>query len=612
MRTTRTRSSVAAIATLVLMYALVIGGMTWVTRLQLDVARREALRLHDAKVREELMRLDGYMYELLTPELARESADYIDYYLEAVDNAFTPDGVPTKAKILRASPIIAAGPSYSWIDLYFHVSEEDKLMNSESEWESPQVPSDDQLADQGSARAAQTKEWLESRLSLAELAALVNEARDRREAFTSLNIKASSSKVQRIDQLAKSASRQDAHVFHKHWNRDLGTNRFEKCIVREHFPGSHGLNQNLLVCNPPMTLELTADPMAIFWIDGPPRQGNKMMFVRTGHEGETRFYQGFVADWEHLKPQLANLISEDVFPDAALLPHEDGDSPWADPLSMTVLPVRLAGDSIANPDFATARASVVQLLSVAWIVALAVLGVATVAVRNLIALTNRRLQFAYAVTHELRTPLTTFRLYADMLSAGLVPEESRQEYLDSLNTESIRLSNIVQGVLEYSRLENQKVRIKPCDTHAGALISNIHNLVKPRCDENGVVAVTRNELNEDDLLQTDIDLVNQIAGVLCDNAVRHARTSDDPAIELRLSGQNGSLSLHVTDSGDGVDRKDARHIFKPFRRGKSAEANAQRGIGLGLALAKSWAQLLGGKLELLYGKDPNMGGAHFC
>lgn len=608
MRTTRARSSAAAVATLVLMFALVIGGMAWVSRLQLDLATREAERLHDAKLREEMMRLDGYMYELLTWEIARDSSDYVDYYLEAVENAFTLDGAPIEVKVLRASPIIAAGPRYPWIDLYFHVSEA-----PDAEWDSPQLADDDQLADDESPRAAQIKDWLESTLSVAELAEKVEEARIRREAFAQLNVTATSSKVQKIDQLAGSAARHHAQYYHQRWNRELGAHRFQKCIAREHYPAQTGTDQNLLVCYPPMTLELTADPMAIFWIDGPPRQGKKLLFVRTGHDdGEARFYQGFVADWQHLKPQLMSLLTPGLFPDADLIPQLEAETPWTDPRSMSVLPVQLAGTSIDFPDFSPARSSVLRLLVIAWIVALSVLGVATVAVRNLIALTNRRLQFAYAVTHELRTPLTTFRLYADMLSAGLVPEESRQEYLDSLNSESIRLSNIVQGVLEYSRLENQKVRIKPSATQAGTLISGIVDAIKPRCDENGVAALTRNELSDKVAFHTDVDLVNQIAGVLCDNAVRHARTSDEPAIELRLSSQNGSIRLHVTDSGKGIDRQDARHIFKPFRRGRAAETNAQRGIGLGLALARSWARLLGGKLELLHRKDPDMGGAHFC
>ena len=89
------------------------------------------------------------------------------------------------------------------------------------------------------------------------------------------------------------------------------------------------------------------------------------------------------------------------------------------------------------------------------------------------------------------------------------------------------------------------------------------------------------------------------------------RASTNPAVLLHLAFDNGSLQLDVIDSGPGVDRVDARTIFKPFRRGRSADSAPQRGIGLGLALARSWAGLLGGRLDLASRHDPAYGGAHF-
>ena len=80
---------------------------------------------------------------------------------------------------------------------------------------------------------------------------------------------------------------------------------------------------------------------------------------------------------------------------------------------------------------------------------------------------------------------------------------------------------------------------------------------------------------------------------------------------MRLAGENGSIHLDVIDSGPGVSRRDVRRIFKPFRRGWAADAAAWGGIGLGLALARSWAKLLGGRLDLIARRHPEYGGAHF-
>ena len=80
---------------------------------------------------------------------------------------------------------------------------------------------------------------------------------------------------------------------------------------------------------------------------------------------------------------------------------------------------------------------------------------------------------------------------------------------------------------------------------------------------------------------------------------------------LHLGGDNGRVYVDVVDSGSGVDLADSRRIFKPFRRGRDADTAARGGVGLGLALARDWASLLGGRLDLIHRHDPQLGGAHF-
>ena len=89
------------------------------------------------------------------------------------------------------------------------------------------------------------------------------------------------------------------------------------------------------------------------------------------------------------------------------------------------------------------------------------------------------------------------------------------------------------------------------------------------------------------------------------------RGAERATVAVFLSGENGRVHLDVIDSGPGVPRRDARTIFKPFRRGRGADAAAKGGIGLGLALARSWAGLMGGRLDLVARHHPEHGGAHF-
>jgi signal transduction histidine kinase len=250
-------------------------------------------------------------------------------------------------------------------------------------------------------------------------------------------------------------------------------------------------------------------------------------------------------------------------------------------------------------------------LAIIWAAGAAVLMIAGAGVRNLVALTQRRMQFAYAVTHELRTPLTTFRLYSDMLSAGLVPHESQQEYLDTLNRESVRLSKLVEEVLEYARLENQNVRLNVTNTDAPSLLRVVSEPLDRLCAQNGVDGRTFNNIPNGQVIRTDVNLVSQIAGVLVNNACRHARDASRPTVVMTLGGEADRVYLDVIDSGPGIDRSDARKIFRPFRRGRDADRSARGGIGLGLALARNWATLLGGRLDLIARHHAQYNGAHF-
>jgi signal transduction histidine kinase len=361
-------------------------------------------------------------------------------------------------------------------------------------------------------------------------------------------------------------------------------------------------------------VEITVDPITAFWLGPGPAGGEKLAFVRECHADAAVFYQGFIGDWNRLKPELLKQVANlDLFPEVDLEPVQGAGEPEVQDSGMQMinLPVRLKVPDIPGGISAAAWSSIRRTQITTWLAALGVLVIAGWGLRNLVALTERRMQFAYAVTHELRTPLTTFRLYSDMLSAGLVPESSKQEYVDTLAQESVRLSSLVEEVLEYARLGNHRVKLSPSDTDAESLLNVISETLEKRCCENGVEVNTRCALPTGQTLRTDVDLVNRISGVLVNNACRHACGSPDPTVLVSLTGEEGKIHLDVVDSGPGIDRTDTRNIFKPFRRGKGADAAAQGGIGLGLALARDWATLLGGRLELAARHHPQYGGAHF-
>ena len=626
MRSSRRGTGYAVIG-FILISGVVAGGMTWATVLTWRLAKLDVEDERAGRRREALLRMDTYLGQIVASEAAREYDDYVAIRTpDAIWSKELKDLVP--GDYLQPSPIALYGPRHDWIELYFQVDQH-------GQWSSPHLPeeaapwaTDAFVWDIASIRQARrTLDGLIDTFPLAELQAQVAQAIEHvRRSNGGMNTAEQPKQIRLAQHSSDPQPRRRPPVSREYELRS----RRQQGLQRRHVPKpkcvpediAEGNLQNRAAVQPATpedacfqvsSVEISLSPLVPLWLVPGPEEARKIAFVRTVRvDNQLLLHQGFVANWDRLKQELLEQ-TEDLFPNADLEPVEMESAPdlEASRLELSQVPARLSvagGQPLAGT---LAWQSVGGVLLTSWAAALAVLVAAGWGVWNLIALTERRLQFAYAVTHELRTPLTTFRLYSDLLAAGLVPEASKQEYLDTLNRESERLANLVEDVLEYARLDTQKIRLNPVRLEGASLLTTLVEGLEARCKANGITAHTKNDIPKDRSVRTDVDLVRQIAGVLVNNACRHVRESDHPAVLLHLASENGVLHVNVVDSGPGIDRGDARRIFRPFRRGKKAEATAQGGVGLGLALARNWASLLGGRLDLVARHHSEYGGAHF-
>jgi len=607
-----------------LICAVVLGGMAWASSATWQLAKLKLEEDHLQKVRGALGRMDDYILGVLKGEASREYGEY--HALWEPEIMFSKQGHDLDTRILlQPSPIATSHPTRDWVDLWFHV-------NEQGDWSSPHLPHDEELDEvlsdlviknwglSATNRAYHALNWVRGKVSVTELCARLSAAieRDRILGASTDVLDApplpqvtSGSWPERISPVPLGRSRRPLTRRGSPLSLQQKYVPEPKCILEgaseREDPSASGER------GPQTSTDVVTSTLVPLWLSVDGGEGPKIAFVRTAVQGSVVEYQGFIGEWARLKPELLRRIAN-VFPDADVEPVFPLAAEVIDPAAiseneMEQLPVRLVVPETATR--ANVWRSVRGVLLTSWTAAVVVLVLAGWGVRNLVALTDRRLQFAYAVTHELRTPLTTFRLYTDMLASGLVPESSKEEYLWTLNAEAQRLATLVEDVLEYARLENQKVRLTPSELEGRSLLDRLTPAFEERCKVNGVASRTQNDVAEGQPVHTDVDLVGQIAGVLVNNACRHARGSKDATVMLHLATENGSLQLDVVDTGPGIDRADARKIFKPFRRGRNADATGQGGIGLGLSLARSWASLLGGRLELVARQHPRFGGAHF-
>jgi signal transduction histidine kinase len=220
--------------------------------------------------------------------------------------------------------------------------------------------------------------------------------------------------------------------------------------------------------------------------------------------------------------------------------------------------------------------------------------------QGVITLSERRAAFVSSVTHELRTPLTTFRMYAEMLAKGMVPDAARrQEYFNTLQREAERLTLLVENVLAYARLERgRRPQVQDRVTLA-ALLDRVGPRLKQRAAQAGMqcdLQPDKNAAHQE--FTTDQAVVEQILFNLVDNAAKYAREADDRRIHVEANRNGKYLHLVVRDHGPGMKNGMWSRPMQPF--GKSAQESAESapGVGLGLALCKRLAAQLGGRLEV--------------
>jgi signal transduction histidine kinase len=345
-------------------------------------------------------------------------------------------------------------------------------------------------------------------------------------------------------------------------------------------------------------VDVKLSPMVPLWLTAADGQ-ERLVLARVVQVGDRPVCQGILLDGATLRQVLLSEVN-DLFPGAQLVPVRD-ELPATERAAprMTALPLQLDPGPAALRTPTAGWTPLRVGLTLAWSAALVALSAVGLGGWSLLDLSERRIGFVSAVTHELRTPLTTLRLYLDMLTGGLVKEEQqRREYLHTLRAEAERLNRLVGNVLDYSRLENRRPRLARTTVRVADLLEQVRDTWQGRCQDAGKELVVESAVDGGALLYTDVELVQQVLCNLLDNACKYSRGSADGHVWLRARREGGAqVVLEVEDRGPGVPARERRAIFRPFRRGRSAEVTAG-GVGLGLALARRWASVLGGSLCL--------------
>jgi signal transduction histidine kinase len=217
-------------------------------------------------------------------------------------------------------------------------------------------------------------------------------------------------------------------------------------------------------------------------------------------------------------------------------------------------------------------------------------------VQREVRLARLKSDFVANVSHELKTPLALIRLFAETLELGRVPNAERtREYYRVINKESHRLTQLINNILDFSRIEAGRKEYRFATVDVCRIVDEVLEAYRFPIEQQGFTleVVFAEEVPE---VQGDAEALSQALLNLLNNAIKYSR--EDKRIRVEVSAKEGKVIVSVTDHGIGVAKADHKRIFEKFYRAEDSLVHETKGSGLGLALVSHIMEAHGGSVEL--------------
>jgi PAS domain S-box-containing protein len=202
--------------------------------------------------------------------------------------------------------------------------------------------------------------------------------------------------------------------------------------------------------------------------------------------------------------------------------------------------------------------------------------------------------FLAVLSHELRTPLNAILGYARMLRGNMLPPEQVTRGLETVERNARWLAQIVDDVLDVSRIVSGKIRLDVQTVELPGIVDNAVATVQPAADAKSVRLQTLIDPRVGPV-SGDPDRLQQIMWNLLMNAVKF--TPKGGRVQVRLERVNSHLELIVSDTGIGISEEFLPKVFERFRQADSGPTRKTGGLGLGLAIVRHLVEMHGGTVD---------------
>ncbi|MCF6206795.1 MAG: response regulator [Sulfurovum sp.] len=209
--------------------------------------------------------------------------------------------------------------------------------------------------------------------------------------------------------------------------------------------------------------------------------------------------------------------------------------------------------------------------------------------------TEQKSRFLANMSHEIRTPLNAITGFIKLLEED-EQDEHKLKYLKIIKNSSESLLQIINDILDISKIESGKLTIEPYNFNPYEDLIMIAELFQAKGSEKGIVFQIRYNSNMPEILYGDALRIKQIFSNLLSNAIKF--TPKGSKVKCVVWYKNGHLNIKVKDYGIGISEEKQKAIFEPFTQADGSTVRNYGGTGLGLTISLELAKMLGGTLSL--------------
>jgi len=207
-------------------------------------------------------------------------------------------------------------------------------------------------------------------------------------------------------------------------------------------------------------------------------------------------------------------------------------------------------------------------------------------------------EFISMASHELRTPVTVIRGYAQMMleeSKELNIKKEGIEYLSIINTSTERLGDLIEDLLNVSRIEQGRFKIDLKELNVQSIIEETIKEMSVQSKQKGLDLILEVKEDTNCLINVDGDKLKQVLINIIGNSIKYTNKG---SVEVKVSNKDESLVINVKDTGIGMSAKEREHLFEKFYRVKNKKTQDVVGTGLGLWITKQIIEIMKGSISV--------------